>query len=236
MNNFPTNYYPPTVEGIAAQIRDANSYLTEKFAETDRLQKETDRLQKETDRLQKENSEQAKEYNRDIWAKFAETDKLHKEISELAKETWRLAKANCKEIGGISKSNGEIAEAYFYRCFKKYPQFAGQDFQTAEANKTSSSEALNLEDEYDIVLYNGTSIGIIEVKYKATKEDVAQVLKKPETFKKLFPYFKDYSFYLGLAGFHIYKNAEEEAIKQGVAIIKQEGKKMVINDAHLKVF
>jgi hypothetical protein len=48
--------------------------------------------------------------------------------------------------------------------------------------------------------------------------------------------YKNFSFYLGLAGFHIYKNAENEAIKQGVAVIKPERKKMVIADAHLKVF
>jgi hypothetical protein len=184
------------------------------------------------------------ESNRFLTEKIAETEREWKEktaendrfLTEKFAETDRLIKANSRDIGGITKSNGEIAEAYFYRCFSKYPHFAGQDYLTVVANKSSSSEALNLRDEYDIVLYNGSSIGIIEVKYKATKEDVAQVLHKVETFKALFPIYKDFSFYLGLAGFHIYKNAENEAIKQGVAIIKQEGKKMVIEDAHLKVF
>jgi hypothetical protein len=39
-----------------------------------------------------------------------------------------------------------------------------------------------------------------------------------------------------LAGLHIDKSVEKEAIKQGVGIIKQVGKNMVIHDAHLKVF
>jgi len=41
---------------------------------------------------------------------------------------------------------------------------------------------------------------------------------------------------LGLAGLSIEKSAEKEAIEQDVGIIKQVGKNMMINDAHLKVF
>ena len=41
---------------------------------------------------------------------------------------------------------------------------------------------------------------------------------------------------MGLAGLSIEKSAEKEAIEQDVGIIKQVGKNMMINDAHLKVF
>jgi hypothetical protein len=180
---------------------------------------ENDRLIKEK---QAETDRQMKEYNRDIWKKFAETD--------------RLIKANSREIGGISKSNGDVAEEYFYRSFKKYPHFAGQNYSLVEANKSCSSKELNLDAEYDLVLYNGVSIVIIEIKYKAKKEDVEDVLNKANTFKKLFPKYKDYTFYLGIAGLKVNKDTEKEAIKQGIAVIKQDGRKVVINDRHLKEF
>jgi len=180
------------------------------------------------------------ENDRFIKEKFAESDRyLTKKFAETdrrLKETDRLIKANSKELGGISKSNGEIAESYFFNSFDKFPRFAGQNFDSVERNKTFHSKVLNLKDEYDIVLYNETSVAIIEVKYKVTIEDIDQVLKKVETFKTLFPFYKDFAFYLGLAGFHVYKNAESEAIKHGIAVIKQVGKNMVINDEHLKVF
>ena len=60
------------------------------------------------------------------------------------------------------------------------------------------------------------------------------LLKKAETFKVLFPHYKDFALYLGLAGMHINITAEREAIKQGIAVIKQVGDNMVVNDAHLK--
>jgi hypothetical protein len=188
------------------------------FEEIWQIMKELAISSKETDRLLKETDQQMKETDRRL------------------KETERLIKANSKDIGGITTSNGEIAESYFFNSFKKYPHFAGQDYQLVERNKRCHSKALDLMDEYDLVLYNGSSVAIIEIKYKATKEDVEQILKKAETFKKLFPYYNDFAIYLGLAGFHIYQNAENEAKKQGVAVVKQVGKNMVINDKHLKVF
>ena len=102
--------------------------------------------------------------------------------------------------------------------------------------KNLKQKTKKLKDEYDIVLYNNTSVAIIEVKYKAHKNDVAQVLKKAETFKILCPDYKDFKIYLGLASMAFYPELEQECIDQGIAIIKQVGDTVVICDEHLKVF
>jgi hypothetical protein len=62
------------------------------------------------------------------------------------------------------------------------------------------------------------------------------VLKKAQTFRLLFPEYKNLNIYLGLAGLHVYKNAEKEALKHGIAVIKQFGKNMVIHDENLRTF
>jgi len=162
------------------------------------------------------------ESNRYLTKKFAETD--------------RLIKANSKEIGGISNSNGYYAEQYFFNSFAKDMRFAGQKFTAITPNLQKEIPELNLKAEYDIVLENNTSIAIIEVKYKAEKDDIKPLLNKVETFKLLYPQFAHFKFYLGLAGLSMNKFAENEAIKQGIAIIKQVGERMVVNDGHLKVF
>ena len=77
---------------------------------------------------------------------------------------------------------------------------------------------------------------IIEIKYKADSDDIETLLKKALTFKKLFPEYVNYELYLGLAGFSMNKKVEKEALKKGIAVIKQVGDTMVINDEHLKVF
>jgi len=176
------------------------------------------------------------ENDRFIREKFAETDRLFKETREEMKETDRQIKAVNKQLGGMGNSNGDMAETYFINSFTKKMFFAGQNYDSISKNLSKKVKTLNLQDEYDLVLYNGTSVVIIEIKYKADSDDIETLLKKALTFKKLFPEYVNYELYLGLAGFSMNKKVEKEALKKGIAVIKQVGDTMVINDEHLKVF
>jgi len=46
----------------------------------------------------------------------------------------------------------------------------------------------------------------------------------------------NFEIYLGLAGFSMSKKVEKEALKKGIAVIKQVGDTVVIIDKHLKEF
>jgi len=183
------------------------------------------------------------ENDRFIREKFAETDRLFKETREemketdrQMKETDRIVKNLSKQLGGMANSNGDVAETFFMNSFSKNMKFAGQEFDHIDTGLRRKNKTLNLQAEYDIVMYNCSSVAIIEIKYKADKEDVELSIEKVKKFKKLFPQYQNYDIYLGLAGLSIVKNAEKEAIKHGIAIIKQVGDTVVINDAHLKAF
>ena len=115
-------------------------------------------------------------------------------------------------------------------------QFAGQEYNGFDNRIRRKDKKLNLQGEYDLVLYNCTSVVIIEIKYKARKKDVQELLLKAPIFKQLFPQYANYGLYLGLAAFNFEENTEKESLDQGIAVIKQVGDNMVINDAHLKVF
>jgi hypothetical protein len=141
-----------------------------------------------------------------------------------------------KELGGVSNSNGAVAESYFVNSFTNSMYFAGQEYDAMDSNVKRKIKKLKLHGEYDLVLYNCSSIVIIEIKYKADKDDVQELLLKAPIFKQLFPQYVNYDMYLGLAALHIDSMTEKESIKQGVAVIKQVGDAMVINDTHLKVF
>jgi len=173
------------------------------------------------------------ENDRFIREKFAASDRF---LTEKFAETDRQIKEINKEIGGMSKSNGEIAEEYFINSFENYPYFAGQEYDRIASNVNQKMKKLNLAGEYDLVMYNGSSVAIIEIKYKARKKDIDELLNKPQSFKQLFPEYANYSIYLGLAGLRIDKTIETQAKEKGIAIIKQVGKNMVIHDEHLKVF
>jgi len=160
---------------------------------------------------------------------------LDRSLQKSREESERRMKKIEETMGSWSNNHGSFAEEYFFNAYENGKQnFFGEKFDEIQKNVKTYKDGL--QDEYDIVMYNGTSIAIIEVKFKAHKDHVDKVLKKAKTFKILFPYYKKYQIYLGLASLSFYPELEQECIDQGIAVIKQVGDTVVINDEHLKVF
>ena len=150
-----------------------------------------------------------------------EADKRIKKLEEL--------------MGGWANNHGSFAEEYFFNSFESdQKNFFGEHFN--EIMKNVKPKGKNLQDEYDIVMYNDFYVAIVETKFKAHKSNIPKVLNKAETFRILCPDYKDFKIYLGLASLSFNDDTEQECIEQGIAVIKQIGDAVVINDAHLKVF
>ena len=208
-----TNKAPATFESVWISLQ-----------ETDRILAETALLQQETDRIVKETSESMKE-----------TDRIAKETSQMVKETTRAVKEMSRTIGSWSNNHGSFAEEYFFNSFENGKQnFFGEKFDAIEKNAKGIKK--DFFDEYDILLINGTSVGIIEVKFKAHTDHIPKVLNKALTFRENFPYYAGHQVYLGLATLSFDTNVEQECIHHGIAVIKQVGDTVVINDEHLKVY
>ena len=174
-----------------------------------------------------------------VWAAIRETDKQLKEtdkqLKKISADYDRRMKQFEKTMGSWTNNHGSFAEEYFFNSFERGKRnFFGEKFDRIEKNAKGFRH--DFEDEYDILLINGKSIGIIEVKYKAHQNDVPSVLRKAKTFRENFPYYANHKVYLGLASMVFYPDLEQECINEGVAIVKQVGNSVVINDAHLKVF
>jgi hypothetical protein len=168
-----------------------------------------------------------------IWAILQETNKTLKETSELQKENQKAIQEMQKSMGGWANNHGFFAEEYFFNSFENGKRnFFGEKFDEIEKN----IKVFDPKDEYDILLINGKSLGIIEVKFKAHENDIEKVLRKADTFRANFPKYKNHKIYLGLATMAFYPELEQECIKEGIAVIKQIGDAIVINDKHLKVF
>jgi len=169
--------------------------------------------------------------------RFKETERLIKENAEQMKETDRRMKELQKTVGGWSNSHGFFAEEYFINSFKKgQKNFFGENFDEFMDHVKPVPKKKGFEDEYDMMLINGKSVGIIETKFKAREDDMPQILRKAETFRVNFPEYKHLLIYLGVAALTFEPLMIKECIKRGIAIIKQVGDTVVINDAHLKVY
>ena len=112
--------------------------------------------------------------------------------------------------------------------------FFGEKFDEIEKNFKGYKKGFR--DEYDIVLINGQSIGIVEVKYKADIDVIPQVLKKANTFRLNFSDYANHKIYLALASLSFNKELENVCKENGIAIVKQVGDTVVIYDEHLKVY
>jgi hypothetical protein len=140
-----------------------------------------------------------------------------------------------EQIGGWANSHGSFAEEFFYNSFENgHQNFFGEDFDEISKNLKTKKE--KVQDEYDIVMFNHSSIAIVEVKFTVREKDIPKTLKKAETFRILFPEYKDFKIYLGLASLNFCKEMEDECIRKGIVVIKQVGETVVIHDEHLKVF
>ena len=174
-----------------------------------------------------------------VWAILQEVSRKQEESERQREKSMadfdRRMKEINKTLGGWANNHGTFAEEYFYNSFENGKKnFFGEHFD--EIKKNIKGFEIGTEDEYDIVLYNHSSVALIEVKYKAHVNDIPAVLKKAETFRILFPNYKDFKIYLGLASLAFYPELEQECINEGIAIIKQVGDTVIINDEHLKVF
>jgi len=163
-----------------------------------------------------------------IWiqALHEKNEKLNQKIEEALKEL----------DDEFSISEEEVAESFFTNFFSNGMSFAGKEYNMITYKYIRSNRKLNLRGVFDFTLNNSDSVMLIEIEYQANKNNVAELLNKACVFRQLHPIYANRDLYLGLAALHFDTETEQESIKQGIAIIKQVGDSVIINDAHLKVF
>jgi len=130
-----------------------------------------------------------------------------------------------KQIGGISKSNGDMAEEAIFNALGRDLTFAGIKFDDIGRNWKRNVKKLQLRGEYDVILENGDTVALIETKYKVQKEDITKLFTKEvaDKFRILFSDYKDYKILLGVGGMSFDDDAIDEAKNNGVGIIKVVG-------------
>jgi len=138
----------------------------------------------------------------------------------------QMAETN-KKINGISDSNGMFAEEFFFNTLSEKKEFAGIHFDDVEDDVGSTQkqpDGKRLKDQFDILMTNAASVAVIEVKYRARKDDVETLAgRKLKNFKILFPEYNGFKIYLGLAALAFEDDAVDEARKYGVGLLQQVG-------------
>jgi hypothetical protein len=176
---------------------------------------------KELRETQERNAAQMKASNAASEKRGEALDKRIKEISE--------------NLGGMGNSNGKYAEDYFANAMKEKKVFAGQHFD--EIATDLNAKHGKLQDQFDVVLYNGEAVAIIEIKYKASTEDLEKMVeKKVANFRALFPYYKDYKVYLGLGSMSFNKYVYAKAQELGIGLLKQVGETVEAEPGYVRAY
>jgi len=188
-------------------------------------QKETDnqinKISEELSVSQKEIGNQINKISEELSVSQKGTDNLFKERVKLSEETGRKLDKVAKMIGGVSKSQEDVAEDFFYNSFIKDNHLGNLSFD--DITKNMAKHRGKTQEEYDIFLTNGESIAIVEVKYKAHLGDIKKLERKFNNFKKLFPIYKDYKLYGAMASFYFNQDTKDELLNQGYFIVERSG-------------
>jgi len=185
----------------------------------------------------------------DVWAIIAETalqmkrtDEKIAELFESQKETDRLSKKTdekldklCGKVGGIEDNLGRHAEQFFQDAFSRKLEFGRIKYDEMIPNLTHKDKGVKIE--FDIVLLNGNSIALIEVKNRIHPNFVKELAEdRIKKFREFFPRYSNYQAYLGIAGFSFSDEVLDRASAYGIGIIKQVGEGIEVKADNLKAY
>lgn len=150
-----------------------------------------------------------------------------KETEKRFQETDRKIKEIFGELGGIGKSNGEIAEDFFDTALEQNLQVGTLTFDYIDFNLRR--KRINTEAEYDMILYNNYKVLIIEIKYNFKMHHLKTFYdERMKKFRKLFPEYAKYKVYGGIAALSFERNVIQEAKNYGFYVLKQNNEKIKI--------
>jgi len=171
-------------------------------------------------------AESSAKFDRELAESRTDYDRRSAELNKQLKDLG-------EQVGGWNNSHGAFAEEYFFNSFEKgQHNFFGEEFYEIKKNLKGTET----DDEFDVVMFNGTSICIVEVKFRGRAQKIPKLVRKAQAFRDNFPKYAKHKVYLALATLVSETGVEEECIEQGIAVVKQSGDKVVIYDERLKAF
>ena len=172
----------------------------------------------------------------DLTIKQAQTDEQMKRTDEQMKKTDEKLERIGIKLGNISNNNGDYAEDFFWNAVRDKKEFEGIKVDYAEAN-VKPPRRQGIQDEFDILLWNGNSVIIVETKYKVHPNLIEQMKeKKIPNFRILVPEKKDLKIYCAIAGFAFSDEVANLAKKEGFFVLRQSGDNMLIEKDEIKAY
>jgi len=150
-----------------------------------------------------------------------------KEMKENAKKTDEQMKKTDEKLermgihlGNISNNQGDVAEEYFVNSLKNRLKIGDIEFDLLLSGVELKTK--KIRDEFDILLVNGNTLALIEVKYKVHPNLIEKLPTKIEHLR-LMPSYKNYKIYAGVAGFNVPEDVISLAKEKGYFVLQRKG-------------
>ena len=164
----------------------------------------------------------------------AEIARLRQESDERWDKRWKEV---CAQMGGMGKSDGMMAEGYFFYSLAETMSFGGVHYDRIQRGMQLKETKFPVRGEYDIFMMNDVSVCIVEAKYRVRKDDIVELREKHVgIFRAAFPTYAGHKIYLGVAGLCFDDYAEKEAKEHGIGILMLKGDALEIQDHGLKAY
>ncbi|ETR72186.1 MAG: hypothetical protein OMM_07661, partial [Candidatus Magnetoglobus multicellularis str. Araruama] len=152
-----------------------------------------------------------------------EWEKSHKEWEKRSnKEDEQIQKLrrSMRELRRLGVTIGFDPEEFFYDSFCQHPVLGNISFDAA------SRHVKGQKTEFDIVLYNAHTIGIVEVKNRLRPNRLTEFIAKLPKFRHEFPQFENFKIVAAVAAYSFDKESDKLAQKKGVYVYSRYGHKL----------
>ena len=150
---------------------------------------------------------------------------MEKNAIESAKTDARIKKLE-RLYSNLGINIGESAEAYFFSALSNRNSLCGIEYKHVDSFHRKTKQ---LEGQYDVVLFNGEKIIVVEVKQKVHPTDIVDLIeRKLPRFKILCPEFANKQIIGAIAGMVVPFDIKEEAEQKGLIVLTQLGNDVAI--------
>ena len=163
-----------------------------------------------------------------IDALFAQTD------AQMARTDARIDKL-AKLYGNLSENQGSVAEEFFFNSLTANPVIGGIQFDRVTMCNVMAGSPPKRQN-FDIVLVNGNSVAVLEVKQKAHISTLDQLEKQLHRYREAFPEYANYKLYGGVAGLSVPDSVVEEAHERGMFVLRQKGDVITVDAEAMRAF
>ncbi len=164
----------------------------------------------------------------------ARTELEQKETARIVRELTQSIKDTRSEVDGVGKSQGMVAEEFYANTLTLNPQIGKLKFDQVQTNVKIGKG--HDEAQFDVMLINGNSVAIVEVKYRAQLKNLKQLDNQMIEFRKRMPAYDKYKLYGGIAGFSVPDDVVQSAHDKGYFVLKRTGDAFAVDTQGMKAF